>query len=142
MKLFVFTNTSTRHSSLIANDMNVTQWKALLNNHMVWEDTSDDGLADTEETIRAEYLEPNGVYATKIGRVGPRFWWVKISEEKTAMNDFYCAGEPGSEEGLSWHTFYTFTNTAGDDCISKVFEYIPCQDVIAGLRSYNKYISK
>jgi hypothetical protein len=142
MKLFVFTNRSTRHASLIANDMTAVQWKALLNNHMIWEDSDDAALADTEATIRAEYLEPNGIHAIEIGRVGPRFWWARISEEKTAMSDFYVAGEPGSADVLAWHTFYTFTNTAGDDCISKVFEYIPSQDVISGLRSYNKYICK
>jgi hypothetical protein len=122
--------------------MIVTQWKALLNNHMIWEDDDDAEVADTEAAIRHEYLEPNGIHALNVGRIGPRFWWANISEEKTAMNDFYCAGEPDASGVLAWHTFYTFTTQDGEDCISKVFEYIPSQDVIAGLRSYNKYICK
>jgi hypothetical protein len=103
----------------------VTQWRVLLwSDGSAWED-EDAAVEDTAAAIRAEYLEPNGIYAEKIGQLGCGTWWVKACPKRTRLSDFYAAGEAGADGNLVWHTFYTFTRADGSDCISQGFDYIP-----------------
>lgn len=134
MKLFVFTYNINAHNSTLHDNIQVVQWKALLNNHFAWED-GDDDVADNEMTIRREYLDANGIYVDEIGHVGPRFWWARVNTCKTAMGDFYDAGVVEAKGELAWHTFYTFSDAAGNDSISKDFDYIPSPDVKTAIRS-------
>jgi hypothetical protein len=135
MKICVFTCHSRPPMSaslMPSSSITVTQWKVL-----TWPDfslwTDEDDTEDTEAALRQFYLEPNGISAEQIGRIGARFWWVRVAEPTT---DFYSEGDAEAADALAWRTLYTFTNClSSDDCISKEFDYIPSDDIKAAMRA-------
>ena len=110
---------------MINENTYITQWKFLLwSDKSPWIDMDDAAIEDTADAVKREYLVPNGIHALDIGKLEDRTYWVRACPDKSSVSDFYSEGEPGSEDNLSWHTFYTFTTQNGTDCISANFEYI------------------
>lgn len=77
----------------------------------LWQTEDEDKL--TEDSLRDEYLEPNGIVASSIHiDEQTKTAWIHVDTHKTRMSDFYtwdeAAARPDKPE--CWRDFYFFWN--------------------------------